>query len=145
MKHTIYGMLFLLSACDVNSNEQPTNHSAIDQIFAQWDQPPSPGCALAVIQDGEIIYSKGYGMADLEHDIPITPESIFYAGSVSKQFVAMCMLLLEEQGNFLWMMKCKNTFPNCLIMDIPSVFATSFTIPVGCGITSPFGNSPAVV
>ncbi len=98
MKPIIYGMLFLLSACNANPEEQGASPTAIDQIFAKWNQPNSPGCALAVIRDGEIIYSKGYGQADLEHNIPITPESVFYVGSVSKQFVTMCMLLLEEQG-----------------------------------------------
>lgn len=70
----------------------------IDAIFAKWDQVDMPGCALAVIHNGTIVYRKGYGMADLEHAIPIVPGSIFYIGSVSKQFVAMCMLLLEEEG-----------------------------------------------
>ncbi len=70
----------------------------VDQLFSEWDKPDSPGCALAIIKDGKIIYKKGYGIADLEHDIPITPETVFYIGSTSKQFVAMCLLLLEEQG-----------------------------------------------
>jgi CubicO group peptidase (beta-lactamase class C family) len=70
----------------------------IDELFKQWDKPDSPGCALAIIRDGKIIYKKGYGMADLEHDVPITPQTIFYVGSVSKQFTAMCILLLVEQN-----------------------------------------------
>lgn len=70
----------------------------VDQLFSEWNKPDSPGCALAIINDGKIIYKKGYGIADLEHDIPITPETVFYIGSTSKQFVAMCILLLEEQG-----------------------------------------------
>ncbi|MBN1291454.1 MAG: beta-lactamase family protein [Candidatus Latescibacteria bacterium] len=72
--------------------------SKIDAIFTEWDKPDSPGCTLAVVRDGEIIYKRGYGMADLEHNIPITTKSIFYLGSVSKQFVAACIALLEEQG-----------------------------------------------
>ena len=70
----------------------------VDALFAEWDKLDSPGCALGVIKDGKLIYARGYGMADLEHNIPITPNSIFYVGSVSKQFVAMCILLLEESG-----------------------------------------------
>ncbi len=72
--------------------------SQIDAIFTEWDSETSPGCALGVVKDGELIYAKGYGMADLEHDIPISPSSVFYIASVSKQFVTMCVLLLEEQG-----------------------------------------------
>ncbi len=69
-----------------------------DQIFARWGKPHSPGCALAVIQNGRLIYKQGYGMASLEHSIPITPGSVFYIGSCSKQFVAMCIALLSAEG-----------------------------------------------
>ena len=69
-----------------------------DHLFQKWDREDSPGCALAVIRDGAIIYQKGYGMADLEHDVPIAPETVFYIGSNSKQFVSFCILLLQEQG-----------------------------------------------
>ena len=72
--------------------------SEVDQLFAQWAKPNSPGCALAIIQDGRVIYKKGYGMASLEHSIPITPGSVFYIGSCSKQFVAMCIALLSTEG-----------------------------------------------
>jgi CubicO group peptidase (beta-lactamase class C family) len=70
----------------------------VDQIFANWDKPDSPGCALAIIKDGKIIYQRGYGMADLEYDIPISPSSVFYIGSVSKQFTAFAVALLAQQG-----------------------------------------------
>jgi len=69
----------------------------VDELFKQWDKPDTPGCALAIIKDGKIIYKKGYGMADLEHNVPITPNTIFTPGSISKQFTAMCILLLVEQ------------------------------------------------
>lgn len=71
---------------------------AVDVLFKTWDRNDSPGCALAIIRDGEIIYKKGYGMANLEHDIPITPSSVFYIGSTSKQFVTMCIALLAHRG-----------------------------------------------
>ncbi len=76
----------------------PDQQARIDAEFAKWDQKDRPGGALAVVHNGTIVYQKGYGMANLEHQIPIEPETVFYIGSVSKQFVAMCMLLLEEQG-----------------------------------------------
>src|SRR5690606_18774668 len=99
MRYLFYVLTPFLFACNIeNQSATEETNDAVDQIFAHWNKPTSPGCALAVIQEGKIVYSKGYGMADLEHDIPITPEGVFYAGSVSKQFVAMCMLLLEEQG-----------------------------------------------
>jgi len=70
----------------------------VDKLFATWDKPDSPGCALGIIKDGEFIYKRGFGMANLEHHIPIGPQSIFRIGSTSKQFTAMCIALLEEQG-----------------------------------------------
>jgi CubicO group peptidase (beta-lactamase class C family) len=70
----------------------------VDQLFANWNKPDSPGCGLAIIKDGKIIYQRGYGTADLEHDIPISPASVFYVGSVSKQFTAFAIALLAQQG-----------------------------------------------
>lgn len=70
----------------------------VDALFAQWDKPDSPGCALGVIKDGRFIYKRGYGMANLDYNIPISPQSVFYIASVSKQFTAMSALLLARQG-----------------------------------------------
>ena len=71
----------------------------IDSLFAHWDQPGSPGCAVAVSRDGELQYSRGYGYANLDHDIPITPRTLFDVASVTKQFVAasLNMLALENR------------------------------------------------
>jgi CubicO group peptidase (beta-lactamase class C family) len=70
----------------------------VDKLFSQWDKKDSPGCALAIIKDGKIIYKRGYGMADLERDVPITSKSVFDIASTSKQFVAMSIALLAEEG-----------------------------------------------
>jgi len=69
----------------------------IDKIFS-WAKPDAPGCAVAVSQNGKIVVNKTYGLADLERDVPITPNTIFDAGSVRKQFVAAAILLLVEEG-----------------------------------------------
>ena len=74
------------------------SNDRIDAVFAAWNKPDSPGCAVAVYQNGRISYEKGYGMADLEHDVPITPASVFYVGSLSKQFTAMAAALAIQQG-----------------------------------------------
>ncbi len=70
----------------------------VDRLFTQWDKSDSPGCALAVIQNGEIIYKRGYGMANLEYDIPISSNSVFDIASNSKQFTAMSIVLLARQN-----------------------------------------------
>lgn len=70
----------------------------VDQLFAAWDKPTSPGCALSVMKDGRIIYERGYGMADLDHDLKITPSSVFHVASMSKQFTAASILMLAQEG-----------------------------------------------
>ena len=69
----------------------------IDRVFERWTSS-TPGCAVAVSVDGRPTLAKAYGMADLEHDVPNTPETIFEAGSVSKQFTAAAVLLLVRDG-----------------------------------------------
>lgn len=68
----------------------------IDSLFAEYSN--SPGCAVGVYSKGEIIFKKGYGIANLDYDIKITPETVFDIGSVSKQFTAACIILLENEG-----------------------------------------------
>lgn len=70
----------------------------VDKLFERWDKTVSPGCALAVLKDGRIVYKRGYGMADLDHDVTITPATVFHVASVSKQFTAAAVLLLERDG-----------------------------------------------
>ena len=72
--------------------------STVDKLFAQWDKPDTPGCALAVIKDGQITYKRGYGTANLELAVPIATSSVFNAGSISKPFTAMSILMLAQQG-----------------------------------------------
>jgi CubicO group peptidase (beta-lactamase class C family) len=70
----------------------------IDKLFDRWNTAETPGGAVVVILDGNIVHQKGYGMANLEWRIPNTPETVFCIGSVSKQFTAYCIALLEARG-----------------------------------------------
>src|SRR5687768_10083816 len=70
----------------------------VDQLFATWDKPESPGAAIAVIKDGAVVYKRGYGSANLEYNIPITPQTVFHVASVSKQFTAFAIASLANQG-----------------------------------------------
>jgi N-acyl-D-amino-acid deacylase len=76
----------------------PFRVARIDSVFVDFDSPDSPGCALGIVEEGRPIYARGYGMANLEHGIPLGPSSIFRIASVSKQFSAAVMVLLEEDG-----------------------------------------------
>jgi CubicO group peptidase (beta-lactamase class C family) len=69
----------------------------VDKIFARWNHT-TPGCAVAVGQQGRTVLERSYGMADLEHDAPIKADTIFEGGSLSKQFTAAAILLLARDG-----------------------------------------------
>ena len=72
--------------------------SAVDKLFAQWNRPDSPGCSIGVSRHGAVVYERGYGMANLELGVPITPASVFHVASISKQFTAMSIMLLAQRG-----------------------------------------------
>jgi CubicO group peptidase (beta-lactamase class C family) len=72
--------------------------AGIDSIFTDLDDPTSPGAAVAVVRDGQVIFREGYGSANLEHQIPITPSTVFDIASVSKQFAGFAVSTLVEDG-----------------------------------------------
>lgn len=70
----------------------------IDGLFHDWTAANHPGGAIAIMQKGEITYSKAFGLASLEYQVPNTTETIFNTASISKQFTAMGIVLLHQQG-----------------------------------------------
>ncbi len=98
MKKNIYFLLLLILtyACSTIDSE-PDYTSEVDSVFSQWDDS-APGGAIGVIRNGQLEFAKGYGLANLEYDIPNTPQSVFRIASVSKQFTAACIVLLAEEG-----------------------------------------------
>ncbi|MDH3732005.1 MAG: beta-lactamase family protein [Gemmatimonadota bacterium] len=94
-------VLFAASAClalTMPLAAQDPSPAQIDAVFADFDAASSPGCALGVYRDGELVYEKGYGMANLDWGIEIDPSTVFYVGSVSKQFTAAAIALLARGG-----------------------------------------------
>jgi CubicO group peptidase (beta-lactamase class C family) len=77
---------------------QSPRNPAIDAIFARWDSTTTPGCAVAATRNGQVLYERGYGMANLDYDIPNGPAMVYYIGSDSKQFTAAAVGLLALQG-----------------------------------------------
>ena len=108
MKNIILISLLLVS---INCFGQIKESLAIDSIFSEWNKPNVPGCALGIIKDGKLIYAKGYGMANLEKNIPISTNSVFEIASTSKQFTAACIILLAEQGKLNLDNKLSDFFP----------------------------------
>jgi CubicO group peptidase (beta-lactamase class C family) len=89
----VFGLLLLVQERSFGQGEEVI----LDRIFSRWNNA-TPGVAVAVKLGDSVIYRKGYGLADLEHNIPITPETVLESGSVAKQFTAMSILLLAAEG-----------------------------------------------
>jgi CubicO group peptidase (beta-lactamase class C family) len=105
----------------------PAN-AQVDKIFAEFDRSGSPGCALAVMKAEHLIYARGYGTADLDHDIPISPRTVFHAASLAKQFTAMCILLLVERGNLCLNDDVRTHLDHDLLSKLPSDLGVPITI-----------------
>ena len=102
-KHTRAPILALvaigiLAATAWNRGRADPTPAMVDALFAQWNKTDSPGCGVAVSQNGKLLYEHGYGMARIESGVPITTKTILGAASISKQFTAMSILLLASRG-----------------------------------------------
>jgi len=99
VKHLLIVISLALTLTGIGSAAaSPSVESRLDALFAEWDKSDSPGCALGVYRDGQLVFARGYGMANLELGIKITPQSIFDIGSTSKQFTAFAIMLLAQDG-----------------------------------------------
>ena len=101
LKLLTYFIILILSACNAFTSEQESPDillNKVDALFANMDNKESPGAAVLIVKDGKVILNKGYGMANLEYKIPITPTTVFDIASVSKQFTGFAISLLIEQG-----------------------------------------------
>jgi CubicO group peptidase (beta-lactamase class C family) len=95
MRLRVVGMICLLAGWGSGQTPDP---SKVDAVFAAYEKADSPGCALGVIREGRLIYARGYGMANLEHNIPNGSKLVYDIGSTSKQFAAACIQLLAAEG-----------------------------------------------
>jgi len=96
--HSILLFMLFTGQAGNQVQSQASTNVQIDKLFETWNKTTLPGCALSVMKDGRIIYKRGYGMADLDHDVVITPSSVFHVASMSKQFTAASILLLAQEG-----------------------------------------------
>lgn len=91
----------IAAASPVTALAQPAptdRHRQVDAIFAPWSLPGAPGCAVGISRDGALDYARGYGMSNLEYDLPIAADSVFQSASISKQFTAFAIGLLAQEG-----------------------------------------------
>src|SRR5680860_632469 len=103
MKNIIYliAVLFTLGCTSEEKNTKTTSDSltlSIDSIVNANYLPNEPGAAIIITKGGKDIYAKGFGMANLELEVPMTSEMIFRLGSITKQFTAVSILILEERS-----------------------------------------------
>jgi CubicO group peptidase (beta-lactamase class C family) len=91
----------------------------VDKLFEPWDSTISPGASMAIIHNGEIIYERGYGMANLEQNVPNTLETVFRIGSTSKQFTAACVAILSLQGKLSLDDDIRKFLPELLVYERP--------------------------
>lgn len=99
MKKTAILLLSLLSLTEIKAQQISSQLAArVDSLFAEYTKPGSPGCAIAVVQNNQVVYSKGYGLANLEYDILNTPSTVFHVASDSKRFTTMAIVLLAQEG-----------------------------------------------
>ncbi|GMN10722.1 hypothetical protein MTsPCn9_23030 [Croceitalea sp. MTPC9] len=97
LKHLLF-LLTYFSLVSVQGQLSEVKSQKIDSLFNEWTETNHPGGAVGIMQNGEVIYSKAFGLASLEYQVPNTTETIFNVGSVSKQFTAMGIVLLQEKG-----------------------------------------------
>lgn len=99
---SISAVLILISITVIPTFGQDGRHeefsARVDSIFTAETASDAPGAAVAVIQHGKPIYKKCFGLASLEHNVPITNETVFNLASVAKQFTALAILMLEQKG-----------------------------------------------
>jgi CubicO group peptidase (beta-lactamase class C family) len=98
MNSALLALAFIQAPAPAQQGLPDSTRVAINRVFATWSASNSPGCAVGVSRNDQPLFQNGYGMANLEHDIPITPASIFHVASVSKQFTATAIMLLVADG-----------------------------------------------
>ncbi|MDJ1482009.1 serine hydrolase domain-containing protein [Cytophagaceae bacterium YF14B1] len=115
-KALLFLLLFLAASCPCISQNtfsftfQTTEHR-VDSIFSDWNKSDCPGGSVAVVLEGKVLLLKGYGMANIQRHLPNTPQTTFNVASVAKQFTAMCIALLEEEGKLSFDDDIRKFFP----------------------------------
>ena len=87
LRSVVLSVAMTATLAPVGCSHRPVSNlvtEKVDQLFATWDKPGSPGCSVAIGRNGQLVYERGYGQANLELGVPIAPTSVFEAASISK-------------------------------------------------------------
>lgn len=117
MKNIIQFIL-CMATIGLCAQKTKTTEQKIDSLFSMYNTK-TPGVAVAVVRDGNIIFEKGYGAANLEYDIPISPHTVFHIASVSKQFTTFAIYLLEKQGKISFDDDVRKYIPELPVYEKP--------------------------
>src|SRR5215216_5113154 len=102
--HLLLAAGTLLLAFQFRAAAAPAQHAPdpradrVDALFTDLNRAPSPGLALVVVRDGKVVLRRGYGLASIEHRMPITPATVFDLASLSKQFTGLAVAMLASEG-----------------------------------------------
>lgn len=129
MTHFRLLLIFFLSAYQLLAQTNENAASDIDSLFSKYNSQTA-GVSVAIVKDGEVVFKKGYGMANLEYDIPISSQTIFHVASVSKQFTTFAIYLLEKEGKIKFTDDVRKYIP-----ELP-IYAKPITIDHLCSHTS---------
>lgn len=135
----LFGICALLQFAPAGAFDARDLPSKVDGIFQKWSRADTPGCALGVARDGGPRFIRAYGSADLEHGAANERDTVFEAGSVSKQFTAALVLMLVEQGKLRLDDDVRNYIP-----ELPD-YGTPITIAQLLGHTSGMRDWEGVV
>src|SRR5688572_14867067 len=91
----VFGQQMLTANAEMSNSESAKK---ADEFLAKWDKKDMPGCGVGAVKDGQLVYKRGLGMANLDYDVPNTPSTLFNVASVSKAFTAASIVLLAQQG-----------------------------------------------
>lgn len=85
-----------VATVDVRGDDELS--AQVDKLLAEYDRPDLPGCSIGIIRDGQMIYSRGFGSANLDHQVLNTPRTVFETGSFAKSITCACIAMLMDQG-----------------------------------------------
>jgi len=103
----------LLSALTCAAQTDAGVAGRVDEyVKAEMQRQRIPGVALAVVRNGQVVLARGYGLANVEHQVPVKPETVFQSGSMGKQFTAAAVLTLVEEGRLALDDKAGKYFPD---------------------------------
>jgi len=97
MRYGWLGVLVVIPLVGFSTPSQVLLEDRLAPIFARWDRPDSPGVVVALSEDGQMLYARGFGLASLEFQLPISAQTAFNTGSIAKQFTATAILMLEAE------------------------------------------------